>query len=83
MTVLVTSLRTKLVNRLITQPAADPSHRHLAYMLESRLAKPEKTYFNALSSSVQCVEYLQSRGLDFGARRKMPMWDARRGYSLL
>lgn len=62
---------------------ADPSHRHLAYMLESHFVKPEKTYFNALSSSVQVVEYLQMRGLDFGARRKVPMWDARRGYSLL
>ncbi|BEI79989.1 hypothetical protein CcaverHIS002_0105180 [Cutaneotrichosporon cavernicola] len=58
-------------------------HRHLAYMLESHFVKPEKTYFNALSSSVQVVEYLQTRGLDFGARRKVPMWDARRGYSLL
>ncbi|KLT42981.1 FMN-linked oxidoreductase [Cutaneotrichosporon oleaginosum] len=57
-------------------------HRHLAYMLESHFVKPEKTYFNALSSSVQVVEYLQTRGLDFGARRKVPMWDARRGYSL-
>lgn len=52
-------------------------------MLEGRLYKPEKTYFNALSSSAQCVEYLESRGLDFNARRKVPMWDARRGYSLL
>ncbi|GMK54350.1 hypothetical protein CspeluHIS016_0109360 [Cutaneotrichosporon spelunceum] len=58
-------------------------HRHLAYMVESHFVKPEKTYFNALSSSVQVIEYLQTRGLDFGARRKVPMWDARRGYSLL
>lgn len=52
-------------------------------MLESHMFKPEKTYFNALSSSVQCVEYLQSRGLDFDALRKVPMWDARRGYSVV
>lgn len=59
---------------------ADRSHRHLSYMLESHLFKPEKTYFNALANSVQCVEYLQSRGLDFSALRQVPMWDARRGY---
>lgn len=52
-------------------------------MLESQMFKPERTYFNALSSSVQCVEYLQSRGLDFKALRTLPMWDARRGYSVI
>lgn len=52
-------------------------------MLESRMYKAEKTYFNALNSSAQCVEYLADRGLDVTGRRKIPMWDARRGYSLL
>ncbi|KAL1405445.1 tRNA dihydrouridine synthase [Vanrija albida] len=58
-------------------------HRHLAYMLEAHMYKPEKTYFNALASSVQVIDYLSSRGLDFATPRKIPMWDASRGYSLL
>lgn len=45
--------------------------------------KPEKTYFNALASSVQVIDYLSGRGLDFVTPRKVPMWDATRGYSLL
>lgn len=52
-------------------------------MLETHMYKPEKTFFNQLASSAQAVDYLASRGLDFAAARKMPMWDARRGYSLL
>jgi hypothetical protein len=58
-------------------------------MLESHLYKPEKTYFNALASSTQVVEYLADRGVDCAARRTprgeapVRMWDARRGYSLL
>lgn len=64
--------------------AADSlSHRHLSYMLETHMFKPEKTYFNALGSSAQCVEYLADRGIDAAGRRKVPMWDARRGYSVL
>ncbi|TXT07169.1 hypothetical protein VHUM_03339 [Vanrija humicola] len=58
-------------------------HRHLAYMLEAHMYKPEKTYFNALASSAQVIDYLSGRGLDFVTPRKIPMWDATRGYSLL
>jgi tRNA-dihydrouridine synthase 4 len=52
-------------------------------MLESRFYKPEKTYFNALASTTQMVEYLADRGVKCAERRKMKMWDATRGYSLL
>ncbi|ORY34056.1 hypothetical protein BCR39DRAFT_234517 [Naematelia encephala] len=54
-------------------------HRHLAYMLESHFVKPEKTYFNALPSSVSAIDYLSSRGLDFRAIKQVPMWDGRKG----
>jgi len=52
-------------------------------MLETHFVKPEKTYFNALASSTQVVEYLATRGVNCGERRKIKMWDATRGYSIL
>lgn len=55
-------------------------HRHVAYMLEDRLSRPEKVWFNSLGSSVQVVEYLQARGLDFAAQRAAN--DAVMGYRL-
>ncbi|EJT45654.1 hypothetical protein A1Q2_00858 [Trichosporon asahii var. asahii CBS 8904] len=55
-------------------------HRHVAYMLEERFSKPEKVWFNSLGSTVQVVEYLQNRGLDFAQQREIN--DAVMGYRL-
>jgi hypothetical protein len=62
-----------------TSGHADPSHRHLAYMLEDQFVKSERTYFNSLASSVSAVRYLEMRGLDIKRSRECPIWDARRG----
>lgn len=58
------------------------SHRHLAYMLESRFSRAEKTWFNSMCSSVGAIDHLSARGIDFAASRGT-IWDARRGRNLL
>ncbi|EIW70695.1 hypothetical protein TREMEDRAFT_68173 [Tremella mesenterica DSM 1558] len=57
--------------------------KHLAYMLESRFARPERVWFNSLTSSVGVIEYLSSRGVDIRSARIDPIWDACRGRSLI
>ncbi|GFZ43993.1 tRNA-dihydrouridine synthase 4 [Saitozyma sp. JCM 24511] len=58
-------------------------HRHLAYMLESHFHRSERIYFNGLTSSVAAIDHLVSRGIDLEARHTEPIWDARRGRTLL
>ncbi|WRT66319.1 uncharacterized protein IL334_003274 [Kwoniella shivajii] len=53
-------------------------HRHMAYMLESQFSRPEKVWFNSLSSSVSAIDWLEGRGLDWRSQRDT-VWDARRG----
>ncbi|EJT97179.1 FMN-linked oxidoreductase [Dacryopinax primogenitus] len=38
-------------------------HRHIACMLEERLGRAEKTYFNSLTSHAGVLDYLEGRGL--------------------
>lgn len=50
-------------------------------MLESRYSKPQRVYFNSLSSPVASIEYLAQSsvaGLDIVSGRGT-IWDARRG----
>lgn len=42
------------------------SHKHLAMMLESHFARPERIWFNSLGSNASVVDYLEARGLNFG-----------------
>ncbi|ODO08871.1 tRNA-dihydrouridine synthase 4 [Cryptococcus wingfieldii CBS 7118] len=53
-------------------------HRHLAYMLESHMARAEKVWFNSLQSQASAIDFLEERGIDFRTQRKS-LWDARRG----
>lgn len=52
-------------------------------MLETHFLRPERIYFNSLPSSVAAIDYLATRGLDLRASRADPIWDARRGRTLL
>lgn len=57
-------------------------HRHLAYMLESHFTKPQRTWFNALSSSTAAIDHLIARGIDISASRADP-YAGLRGKSIL
>ncbi|KZT52133.1 FMN-linked oxidoreductase [Calocera cornea HHB12733] len=41
-------------------------HRHVAYMLEDRFERAEKTYFNVLTSHAGVLDFLERRGLELG-----------------
>jgi len=51
-------------------------------MLEGHFSRAEKTWFNALPSSVSAIDHLADRGFDFGSSRST-IWDARRGRTQL
>lgn len=40
-------------------------HRHLAFMLESQFSKPERVYFNSLTSFASVYDHLEERGVAF------------------
>jgi hypothetical protein len=54
------------------------SQKHLAYMLETTFTKPQRIFFNSVTSPVAAVDYLAELGVDILSGRGT-IWDARRG----
>jgi hypothetical protein len=54
------------------------SQKHLAYMLETTFTKPQRVFFNSVTSPVAAVDYLAELGVDILSGRGT-IWDARRG----
>jgi len=47
-------------------------HRHIGYMLESRFVKPQRSYFNSLTSHAGVIDFLEANGLDVTCDPKGP-----------
>lgn len=58
------------------------SQKHLAYMLETTFTKPQRVFFNSVTSPVAAIDYLSELGVDIVSGRGI-IWDARRGRSVL
>lgn len=58
------------------------SQKHLAYMLETTFTKPQRVFFNSVTSPVAAVDYLAELGVDILSGRGT-IWDARRGRTTL
>jgi hypothetical protein len=54
------------------------SQKHLAYMLETTFPKPQRVFFNSVTSPVAAIDYLAELGVDIMSGRGT-IWDARRG----